>query len=376
MKSKYKNHYRQFNYSWVIFMVFVLITILYEFSIIAMHYVFGVISYIILFVAFLISVIKKINIPYKQFFTLIASLFILIAVFVTHFIISKYPFLYKYDYTEEGIEITGYKYIISNDYGEYYIEIPSEIRGKKVTSIGKRAFYGSKYIKNLKIPEGIEVIKEQAFEFVDYEVLTFPSSLKRIEDHAFRQVSFSAGYVILPSSLEYIGQEAFLFGIRAIIVPSDLNTKKWEENWSYFGVCYDVINVQNIDNVIYALKSNGTATVVNIDNKCLDAKILEKVEFNNQDYPVTTIGEYAGSYCIFENIVIPNSIELIKKEAFCYNRSIRSIYIPSSVTIMEQDVFRGCTRLTINVEHSEKPKGWTDEWNLDNNSVNWNVSNE
>ena len=109
MKSKYKNHYRQFNYSWVIFMVFVLITILYEFSIIAMHYVFGVISYIILFVAFLISVIKKINIPYKQFFTLIASLFILIAVFVTHFIISKYPFLYKYDYTEEGIEITGYK---------------------------------------------------------------------------------------------------------------------------------------------------------------------------------------------------------------------------------------------------------------------------
>lgn len=159
-------------------------------------------------------------------------------------------------------------------------------------------------------------------------------------------------------------------------MPSDLNTKKWEENWSYFGVCYDVINVQNIDNVIYALKSNGTATVVNIDNKCLDAKILEKVEFNNQDYPVTTIGEYAGSYCIFENIVIPNSIELIKKEAFCYNRSIRSIYIPSSVTIMEQDVFRGCTRLTINVEHSEKPKGWTDEWNLDNNSVNWNVSNE
>ena len=76
MKSKYKNHYRQFNYSWVIFMVFVLITILYEFSIIAMHYVFGVISYIILFVAFLISIIKKINIPYKQFFTLIASLFI------------------------------------------------------------------------------------------------------------------------------------------------------------------------------------------------------------------------------------------------------------------------------------------------------------
>ena len=75
-----------------------------------------------------------------------------------------------------------------------------------------------------------------------------------------------------------------------------------------------LIVTRAVYNVIYALKSNGTATVVNIDDKCLDAKILEKVEFNNQDYPVTTIGEYAGSYCIFENIVIPNSIELIKKE--------------------------------------------------------------
>jgi hypothetical protein len=38
---------------------------------------------------------------------------------------------------------------------------------------------------------------------------------------------------------------------------------------------------------------------------------------------------------------------------------------------MGEDVFEGCTALTINAAAASKPAGWDETWNSSNRPVNW-----
>lgn len=52
----------------------------------------------------------------------------------------------------------------------------------------------------------------------------------------------------------------------------------------------------------------------------------------------------------------------IYNKAFANCSSLRSILIPSSVSVIGDTVFNGCSDLTINCVRNSKPNTWSDTW--------------
>lgn len=108
------------------------------------------------------------------------------------------------------------------------------------------------------------------------------------------------------------------------------------------------INAQILVNDIYyhLNEENHTAQVTLGDSAYSgDIIIPSIVQYNNADYNVVSIGEYAFSYSSITSISLPNSITTIGIEAFSSCQKIRSINIPNSVTRIESKAFAECHSL-------------------------------
>lgn len=133
-------------------------------------------------------------------------------------------FLWEEGYRFKGIKIT--KYLCEGQYDE--VTIPSEIKGKSVTSIGGWAFAQTKF-KKVIFPEGIRLIDDFAFWLGELEAVNLPNSLVEIGWQAFREnniksISFGSGlkeihghafqwnqltHLEIPDTVKIIKQTAF-----------------------------------------------------------------------------------------------------------------------------------------------------------------------
>ena len=89
-----------------------------------------------------------------------------------------------------------------NKSGETFV-IPDSVK-----TIGSKAFYRSLNMKTLECGDGLEEIQLNAFVFSRVETVRLNEGLKRIEDSAFHY-SNRLMQINLPSTLEYIGDQAF-----------------------------------------------------------------------------------------------------------------------------------------------------------------------
>lgn len=117
---------------------------------------------------------------------------------------AEQPEGYEYEVNEDGNSVTITEYTgIGGD-----VVIPSEIDGKKVTSIGDSAFRYRIDVTSIVIPEGVTSIGDSAF-YSDGE--SYESSLASVE---------------IPSSVTSIGRAAF-FGcwrLTSIEIPSSVTS--------------------------------------------------------------------------------------------------------------------------------------------------------
>lgn len=200
------------------------------------------------------------------------------------------------------------------------VNIPSEINGTPVTTIGNAAFRDSS-VTSVTIPASVTEIGANAFAGCtnltsvtyggDWSNLTIQSGNPAVEDAA------------KDAANEQLFDFEFILNNTAVVVIS------------YKGTAADVTipsrykgkPVTVIDPV--AFYNNSAVTSVTIPDS------------------VTAIPDYAFGFCSqLTNISIPNSVTFIGFSAFNSCTSLKSITLPSSLSFISGALFLGCSQLT------------------------------
>jgi hypothetical protein len=161
--------------------------------------------------------------------------------------------------------------------------------------------------KTSTIPEGIEIICQQAIYAMDYSgVLTIPNSVRIIENGAFAYNRFS-GSLALPESLETLGSMAFYAS-------------------GFSGSLTMPNSVTEIGHhAFYGCRFSGSLTLSS---------------------SLSTIENCAFADCQFSGtLVIPNSVNLIVGAAFAGN-NFSELVLGESVATIESIAFLDCNNLT------------------------------
>ena len=209
------------------------------------------------------------------------------------------------------------------------VNIPTEIDGKPVTSIGKHAFSGFS-LTEITIPDSVAIIGEYAFYgCTSLTEITSPDSVTSIGDCSFWGCT-SLTEITLPDSVTYIGYKAFL--------DTPWLKIKQAENPLV------IVNHILIDGTTCTGSVSIPSGVTSIGVWAFDG-CISLTEITIPD-SVTSIGWYAFDECIsLTKITIPDSVTSIGGRAFDGCISLTEITIPDSVTSIES-TFEGCTSLT------------------------------
>lgn len=208
------------------------------------------------------------------------------------------------------------------------LEIPSELDGYTVTSIGDKAFASHWSIDSVNIPASITSLGYMPFSncgslsnfFVSPDSPTFAAIDGVLFEKASKTLLYfpmaheTTNYTI-PMGIVLIGDNAFLS-------------------------CHNLTSIVIPDSVI----SIGNAAF----SSCVN---LSSITIPNS---VISIGDRAFDACAITSITIPNSVVSIGDSAFSRTK-LSTIYIPNSVSILEANPFSWCSTLNKIVVSSDHP---------------------
>ena len=207
------------------------------------------------------------------------------------------------------------------------VVIPSSIKGKAVTAIGKYAFRNCRNIRTVEIPDSVKRIEEGAFfECTLLCHVVLPEGLTDIEDMAFSEcwdLADDRGFVIVNDMLfGYYGQEV------QVTVPS--NVKRLSSHAFYRQ--HDLTHVTVPDGVTY-IGNNAFAECENLKSVSLPSCI-------------TYMGERTFYQCgLLESVSLPDRITEIADALFVACRSLKNVSLPANIKRIGSSAFSGCTSL-------------------------------
>lgn len=294
------------------------------------------------------------------------------------------------------LEITG----LTEPYEATKANIPAEINGKTVTSIGADAFkYVGQELTEVTIPDTVTVIGDGAFWDCDKMVaFELPDGLTTIGESAFMGCD-ALKSIVIPNSVTTIGKEAFFWSaleeiqlsanlteiapkllggcdyLKTVTVPAGVTTIG-DRAFAYMDALESVTLPEGVTTIGEGAFSECTAlstvtipsTVTEIGEKAfyqasglLEITILGEIttirdctfseckNLKTVTLPdsVTAIESCAFSWCdSLETVTVPANLKTIGEDAFYPDGALQSFWLPDGVTEIGKGAFHGCTSLT------------------------------
>jgi len=219
--------------------------------------------------------------------------------------------IYYNIYGDEA-EVTSQNYPYPSSYSGDVV-IPESLKLDKtyrVTGIGKLAFYNSRGLTSVSIPESVTSIDDFAFNGCSgLTSLTIPCNVTSIGKYAFFNCCGLTS-ISIPESVTRIGDNAF-------------NGSAWYDSQPD-GMVY-------VGDFVYGYKGTPSENIIAIKEGTI------------------RIADGAFSYlCDLTSVIIPESITSIGEEAFMECNCLSSFVIPEGVTSIGEGAFRGCYFVTGN----------------------------
>ena len=241
----------------------------------------------------------------------------------------------------EGITAIGNE-VFSNCNNIVSVSLPTTLR-----EIGESAFADCRHLSSIRIPEGIVDIKDYTFACCErLESVVLPSTLKTIgkeafigcymllnvvlpdglttiDEAAFQHLGVNASVndiIIIPASVTSMGNRVFDYCYRLTVYVSTAERPSgWRKNW---------LGSEEPCNVVWNFKQlvtegNFTYSEFNDGSKLLIA--------------------YSGNE---ENVIVPEGISAIGKDAFAGNDKIVSVTLPTTLEVIGDRAFINCSKLT------------------------------
>ncbi len=252
---------------------------------------------------------------------------------------------FEYYETEKGITVTKY---LGNDTNVIF---PESIDGLAVTAIEIRIFSSDKSIKSVILPDSVEYIGDRAFFGCEsLESIKLPKNLKEIGDYSISDCNLLKE-ITVPQGVQKIGNEAFSMnrGLQSVSLPEGI--KEW--GTGLFSNCYELSEVTLPDDMtsipVGMFFATRKLTSVNIPSGV--TKIGESAfrgsEITELTLPsgVTSIGDYAFESAFrLKSLNLPEGLTYIGEEAF-ESSGIVELVIPASVKTIWGWTFNCCYHL-------------------------------
>ena len=222
-----------------------------------------------------------------------------------------------------------------------------------VTEIGAGAFYDCSALRSVTIPDSVTKIGRQAFyNCYGLQSLTISDGVTEIGERTFYGCNLLQS-VTIPGGITEIPKAAFwgCSGLQSVTIPDGVT----KIGVAAFGECSGLRSVTIPKSVTgieeYAFKRCDSLRSVTISDgviKIHNNAFAECRELKSVTIPdsVTEIGSSAFYGCRrLQSVILPNGITKINDSAFDYCRLLQSVTIPKSVTVIGNNAFHECSCL-------------------------------
>lgn len=280
------------------------------------------------------------------------------------------------------------------------LNIPSEINGHPVTAIGdgalresatkisgitlpstikeigNRAIYG-RYLKYLKLNDGLEVIKDYAIDCGDeLETLVIPDSVKYIGSEAISGEALKN--ITMPKNLEYMGKRIFFGSAYDKDANNRVDGIQYHGQYLIAGIRIGYAEIDNPDpsaptenKQIHEWEATGDieiregTTLMGVD--AFEMSAITSVKFPSTLKSISKLGFY---WCEnLNNVVIPSNIKEIGDNAFSWCENLSNLTIEEGVEHIGEAAFFRCN----NLNEVTIPKSVTQ---IDMHAFGWDYVND